>query len=147
MQLDPALHDTLASVAQAMRAARRPWWVIGGAAAVLHGVRTASVPDVDVLLDPGDAAGLPIVLAPGQPDALFRSERFGRWSAPPLPVEFMAGLSIRDGSGWAPVALTTRRAVAGYGPPLFIPERHELRALLSRFGRPKDLARAELLAD
>ena len=128
----------------ALAAACDPWWVIGSAAAALHGARTP-VADIDVLLSVRDAAALlprlGLAVAAGRPDDRFRSEVFARWTGAALPIEFMAGLCTREGDAWAPVHLSTRVVVGGVA----VPSRRELAALMRRFGRDKDLARAALL--
>ena len=115
--------------------------MIGSAAVVLHGGQTG-VGDVDLLVGVADATtlladlNLPNI---ADDDGVFRSEIFGRWSAAPLPIEFMGGLLVRG----APVRLSTRTMVAGVP----VPTRTELIALLRQFGRPKDLQRVAALAD
>jgi hypothetical protein len=134
------LAASLDEIAHAMAATTEPWWIIGSAAVVLHGVDT-SVPDVDVLCGKADAAALLAALGgqvlPADVDPVFRSAVFGRCGGTPLPVEVMAGLTVRG----APVRLATREWRGG-AP---VPSRGELVALLRRFGRAKDLARARSL--
>lgn len=146
--LAPALRDTLAAVAGALAEAAEPWWVIAGAACALHGI-AADARDVDVLLAGADARRLlpqlGVALAPGAPDARFRSDLFGTWHAPPLPVEFMAGFRLSVGATWPPVVPATRQAFAIGEAIVHAPDRAELRRLLQAFGRPADLARAALL--
>ena len=129
-----------------MQDAAEPWWVIGSAAVALHGADAGPIGDVDVLLAVTDAERLlprlGLAVAGGQADERFRSAVFARWTAPPLPVEFMAGLEVKDEVGWTAVHPATRVAVAG----LYLPDRAELVTILRRFGRPKDHARAALLA-
>ena len=136
-------------VADAMSVARRPWWVIGSAAVVLHGGSTHAR-DVDVIVDPADIAA--VIMATGAApaeapaDPLFRSAWFLRWSDPPVPVEFMAGFSVAIGSAWRPVEPRTRERITVDQAPVFVPARDELRQILASFGRPKDVARALLLS-
>lgn len=122
------------------------WWIIGSAAVALHGVDPGPIGDVDVLLGPADARRLIPTLgvetSPGRPDERFRSTIFARWTAPPLPVEFMAGLELREDGRWHAVLPRTRIALGG----VFAPDRADLIAILHRFGRDKDLRRAALLA-
>lgn len=131
-------------VAAATSVAQAPWWVIGSAAARLHGA-AADVHDVDVLIDAADAdavaARIGIDLPPGPRGALFRSARFGGWTPDDLTIEFMAVLEVRAGESWVPVQLRSRERRGG----VFVPERGELVALLRLFGRDKDLARAAAL--
>ena len=144
-----AVLETLAMAADRLKAAQDPWWVIGGVAIGLHGAPDADIPDVDVVLSVNDArqvlAGLGI--PPGQDGGTdrFRSEVFGRWTSPPLAVDFMGGFRVRAQDGWRPVAPLTREAVSVAGRTVHVPSRRELIGICRLFGRPKDLARAEAL--
>ncbi|MBW6525522.1 hypothetical protein KZ813_01575 [Sphingomonas sp. RHCKR7] len=138
------LAAALGRVAAALDGARDPWWVIGSAAAWLHGAVT-SVADVDVLLSAHDATavlaawrGAIVIGAPGE---RFRSSPFARLQGATLPIELMAGLEVHDERHWRAVRPVTRQALAG----VYVPEREELAALFALFGRDKDLARADLL--
>lgn len=129
-----------------MADAEAEWWIIGSAAVALHGVDPGPILDVDVLLGVADATrllpmlGMPV--SPGRPDDRFRSTIFARWTAPPLPVEFMAGLELRDDGGWQAVLPRSRIALG----EVFAPDRADLITILHRFGRDKDLRRAALFA-
>jgi hypothetical protein len=144
-----ALDETLRLVAAACVTAHDPWWLIGSAAVALHGAPVDDIADVDVLMSLADADALlraaGVDPAPGIPDARFRSLLFGTWRAPPLPVEVMAGLDVAADDGWRRIAPETRIPVALGGETLFVPARDELGAILTAFGRPKDLERARLL--
>ncbi len=135
-------------VAAAMTGAQGPWWIIGSAAVALHGA-DVTVADVDVLLGEDDARViLPawgMAAEAGEGTALFRSAVFGRWDAPPLTVEFMAGFRFRASGGWSAVAPVTRERVVVDDRPVFVPAKAELVAFLHGFGRDKDLERAALL--
>ncbi|MCP8890022.1 hypothetical protein [Sphingomonas faeni] len=48
--LAPDLRETLVMVAEAMRDAQDPWWVISSAAVALRGVGPVEVGDVDVVV-------------------------------------------------------------------------------------------------
>jgi hypothetical protein len=143
----PELEAALVETARRMAGAGEPWWIVGSAAALLHGARTA-VADVDLLCGEADARA--VLAAPGLPAApgggseLFRSAVFGTIGAA-LPIEVMGGLALRSGKGWSRVTLATREPVRVGGATLWVPSRGELVALLRRFGRDKDLARAALL--
>jgi len=147
--LSPALRDTLRALAAVMAEAQDDWWIISSAAVALYGDAPIHVGDVDVLLSAADARrifpriGIAPLPEPG--NALFRSDIFGRWDAPPLTVEFMADFRYcRDGK-WIDVAPASRDRIDVDGATLFVPAREELRALLLSFGRRKDLDRAALL--
>lgn len=138
------LAETLVRVAQGMADACAPWWLIGSAAVALHGAET-SVADIDVLCAEADARMVLMSLGgrvqPDGDDALFRSAVFGRCDTTTLPIEVMAGLRVRG----EPVRLVTREWIACGPISVPVPSRAELIALLRRFGREKDLARAALL--
>jgi hypothetical protein len=134
-----------------MQSAQRPWWIIGSAAAALHGASPITVADVDVLLSVADARRtLPTLgLKPvsGNGSSQFRSEVFATWYGHPLPVEFMAGFYVCAEGRWAPVVLKTREAITIQGAEVFVPGRRELLGLFASFGRPKDLERGRLLLE
>jgi hypothetical protein len=145
--METKLRNTLLTVASAMAPARDPWWIIAGAAAVLHGV-DASVGDVDLLVSrrDGDALLATLGLAnAAAPSDRFRSDLFARWSAPPLPVDIMAGFHALAADGWQPVRPATRLAKPIGGAILYVPSIPELIGHCTLFGRPKDRARATIL--
>ncbi|MDH7639857.1 hypothetical protein [Sphingomonas oryzagri] len=130
-----------------MASARDSWWIIASAAAVLHGA-DIDVSDVDLLVSPRDGeallAGLGDLGAPAPSDR-FRSDLFGRWDGPPLPVDIMAGFHALGSAGWQPIWPATRIAIPLGDAILFVPDIPELIAHCRLFGRPKDLARAAIL--
>lgn len=123
--------------------------MISSAAAALHGADVGEVRDVDFLMSAADAArllgrlGLPTT--PGPEDALFRSDIFGVWRAPPIPVEIMGGFRLASPEGWEPVIPESRQAIELDGHRIYVPSAPELVRLFRRFGRGKDIARAEAL--
>ncbi|MFM5884463.1 MAG: hypothetical protein ACKOQ3_03895 [Novosphingobium sp.] len=149
MILPPPLRETLVRVAAAMAPARAPWWIISSAAVALHGADPGPVGDVDVLFDAADA---PAVLGPlglraekGTGNGLFRSAVFATWHGPPLPVELFAGFQLCESGHWKTIVPASREAIMLGGHTLWGPSRSELQAMLLRFGRDKDRARAALL--
>jgi hypothetical protein len=146
--LDPDLSEAFVALAAQMRHAAAPWWIVGSAAVVLHGAQTA-VADIDLLLDATDACAVlgaaGIAGRRGSGSRQFRSAVFGTVHAATFPVDVMGGLTIRASKGWRPVRLRTREPVMVAGATIWVPARIELIALLHRFGREKDLARADLL--
>ena len=149
--MTPRVAAALADVAQLMRPARHPWWIIGSGAVVLHGAEAGDVHDIDVLIDRADgpavlaAAGVTPLAMP--PDPLFRSDIFAMWQGADVPVEIMAGFAIAGPQGWSPVRPATREAIVVRNATLFVPARSELIALLRHMGRPKDLRRAAALEE
>ncbi len=150
MTVGPALSVSLNAIGKVMAEAHDPWWIIASAAVALHGADPGHVADVDVLLSVADAQrilpAIGIELRSGSPHAAFRSSIFGTWTGTALPVEFMADFHRRSGEAWLPVRPATRQPVEVDGLVVFIPERVELQAMLTAFGRPKDLKRARSLA-
>lgn len=140
---------SLIMVAQALQSAQDPWWIIGSAAVALHGGDPGAIADIDVIVSRRDIDALydqlPLTSTPDEGKTMFSSDRFGRWTAPPLQVEFMAGLTHLSEGHWHAVTPTSRQMVQLDGHALFLPERAELIAILHRFGRDKDIARAATL--
>ncbi len=130
--------------------ARHDWWIVASAACRIHGIDPGVVRDVDVLMDERDLAAVltPLGLspAPGESDGLFRSRCFVSWDQAPLTVEFFAGFELCEAGQWNEIRLQSREWFTFGDCRLPVPGRADLAALLRRFGRPKDLARAELLS-
>ena len=147
--LAPDLRQTLVMLSAALREAHDPWWVISSAAVALHGAAPVDVGDVDVLTSIEDARRvmerLGVVAANDAASPKFRSTVFGRWTAPPLVVEIMAGFDVATAAGWTAVRPQTRMPIAVETCVVHVPERAELAAMLRLLGRAKDLARVRLL--
>ena len=147
---NPALAASLAQLAQVMRDTRDDWWVIGSAAVALHGGDPGEIADIDVIVSRRDLdvlyERLSLADTPDAGKAMFRSQRFGLWSEPALPVEFMAGLQVLRGGQWLSVQVQSRARVHCGDVHVFVPERAELVAILELFGRDKDLRRAATLS-
>lgn len=148
----PPLVATLRFVAAGLRDVREPWWIIGSAAVALHGGDTAVADvdgDVDVLTTVAGARDLCAIWGRvpqnAEPHERFASVVFERFTCAPLAIEVMGALSLRHGRTWQPVVLRTRQAIAVAGSVVYVPERAELVSLLNRFGRAKDVRRANLL--
>lgn len=146
---DPALTGALTRVAELMADARGSWWVIGSAAVALHGAPVTVTRDVDVLADPGDMAMLAAktgtAAMSGVADERFRSAQMLTLDGP-LAIELFADFDVRGGNGtWRRLGPVTRVMVDHDGMMLPVPEKTELIDILTRFARPKDLARAALL--
>ena len=149
MAMTSALADTLAMISEAASGSTDPWWIIGSAAVVLHGRSLAHVKDVDLMMSAADAEVFLRRVGEeprnGKPNDRFRSQIFGVWAGPPIPVEVMGGFSIATPDGWQEVSLVKRETVTVQGQPVYIPSAEELVRLLLSFGRAKDLERADLL--
>ena len=144
-RLPPSLAAALATVAEAMRAAEEPWWLIGSAAMALHGA-AVDVDDIDLLVGIDDAKRLfGGLVAPGQPSDRFRSALFGVWQADGIRVEVMAGLQLRDGGCWQDVVPGRRARVTLGDDLLYTPGLDGLIELCRLFDRPKDRARIRVL--
>jgi hypothetical protein len=147
--MDPALRQTLLTVAALMRDAHDEWWIIASAAMTLHGAAPIEVADVDLLLSERDGhallGALGLSFAPPIGTDRFRSALFARWGGAPVPVEIMAGFHVRSGDDWRPVVPTTRIAIRLDDVTLFVPSIEELIAHCRLYGRPKDARRAAIL--
>ena len=138
--------DILASAASELQ---DPWWIFGGAAMVLWGLRDWRVPDIDVMCSPRDARRL-IEALHGQAgedpgEGVFRSQVFGQILTTPVPLDVMAGMDVRASGDWVPVTFSTRVPIAVEDFTVFTPSINEQIETCRLFGRPKDLQRAELL--
>lgn len=147
--IDGRVTEALTMLAEGLNDAQDPWWIIGSVAVALHGGDPGRIADVDVMVSRRDLDAmyerLPLTNTPEEGKPMFLSERFGRWAELPLNVEFMAGLTLLEQGAWLPITLQTRQSVAVGDTVVFVPEKPELIALLHRFGRDKDLARAATL--
>jgi hypothetical protein len=139
----------LAVVDRLLRQAQEPWWVIAGAAVALHATERLAVDDVDVLLAMRDVplvADVPgLVRKGGAGDARFRSAFYASLPVGGVDVEFMAGFELCGAANWQPVWPRSRVFVDVGGLAVPTPDRAELIAMLTAFGRPKDLQRVRLL--
>lgn len=145
-----ALEATLLELAPALALAQRPWWIIASAAVQLHTGADLAIRDVDLLIDPQDVpdvfGALGLAMVPGEGDERFRSAWFARYNATPLPVELFAGFELCEKGQWQQVQPTSRIELVCGQARAFVPDAAELTALLHRFGRDKDVARAALLS-
>lgn len=138
--------DILASAAGEMQ---DPWWIFGGAAMVLWGLRDWRAPDIDIMASPRDARRLiealhgEVVEDPGE--GLFRSQVFGQILTTPVPLDVMAGMDVRAGGDWVPVTFSTRVPIVLEDFTVFTSSINEQIETCRLFGRPKDLLRAEML--
>ncbi len=149
MTVTSELAETLAMVAQAAHGSEDDWWIIGSAAVSLLGGEVGAIKDVDLLMTVRDAEAMLRRVGASSggalPDEKFRSEVFGVWREPPIPVEIFGGFALGTNEGWRDVVLSTRQSVTVSGTKVFVPTVEELTRLLHSFGRPKDLERASLL--
>lgn len=144
-----AFHVTLHALTSALDGTQDPWWIFGGAALALHGVESGNLADIDVLVSEPDAARLAGALkvencADGG-TAKFRSSWFLKPVLGPVTVEIMAGFEIFSAGVWHPIRPRNRECKMLEDAALFVPSRVELAEILTLSGRPKDLARVELL--
>jgi len=149
MTSPPGMAETLERIGPDLHALGEPWWLIGSAAMVLHGVALPAIDDIDILTTPAGARALAAQwgvepTTPG-PSEKFDSEVFFQRSDTPLAVEVMAGFRVKAAGGWIEVLPKTREALAWPGGPWFAPSRAELLDILALFGRAQDRERAVLL--
>jgi hypothetical protein len=122
-----------------------PWWIIGSAAAALHGLTVAAIGDVDILASVADvrrlAAEPDVVAMDDGGTGVFRSDAFAHLTGLPLKVDILGGFSVRG----APLVIETRIALPVGEAVVYVPSREELVGIFRLFGRPKDIARADAL--
>jgi hypothetical protein len=144
MAAEGKLAGTLDAVAEAAALLQDPWWIIGSTAAFLIGLDEQPA-DVDLLTSEADAHRLlrhwGLEPAPPSPSLLFHSVVFATAGMAPLPIEVMGDLHVRA----EPLVPRTRLAVPWRDRLLHVPALGEQIAILERFGRDKDLRRAERL--
>ena len=147
---DDLLEATMLELAPALSLARHDWWVIAGVAVRLHCGADLLLRDIDLLIDPADVApvfaALGLKPVPGEGDGRFRSEVFARYTDAPLPVELFAGFELNEGGKWRAIKPRSRVRFQCGKAVVYVPDSTELADMLRRFGREKDLARAELLS-
>ena len=148
-ELPAPLAATLDILTSATEGLQDPWWVFGGAAMILAGLKHLQAPDVDLMASPRDARRLITAMGgsvtddPGE--GLFRSEVFGQILTTPVPIDVMAAMDVRAGGDWTPVRFQTRVPVATTAGVIHIPSVREQIDTCRLFGRPKDLDRADQL--
>jgi hypothetical protein len=150
--MSPRLEKGLEELARLMVGVERPWWVIGSSALALSGVPNIEPDDVDVVSDSETLTCLlkhaGIDLTPSVPHARFRSQPYQRLDVPGgTPIELMGDLEVHDGTEFRPLKIQSRQTVVALGREFFIPLAQEQIAILRRFGRSKDLAKAKLLSE
>lgn len=141
-----ALRQVPALLAQA----HNPWWVIGAAAAKLHGADLGPLKAVEVVVSPGDARRILDELglentAKSAAMPLVRSRMLGVGSVGELKLDILSSLEARAGGAWQGVTPKSRVALKVEGAELFVPDCDEMLAIFATLGRPKDLRRAEAL--
>jgi len=138
---------TLAVLRPALVRIDRPWRIIGSAALVLHGIRDVVARDIDLMLDPDDAAMLidqaGFVRQPQDDRGPFRSHVHARRDDLPMPVEVMGGFAFRNPDGLHPVRVDAPILHDGW-PVASLPD---LTAMLRLFDRPKDRIRLSLIPE
>lgn len=148
--LQDDLSAALTELAGLLAEAHQPWWVVGAAAVTLNGGEPGAFRRIEVVLSNGDLRricelrGVEPVSRQGTP--LTRSRRALSVPLGAYEAKLMVLLEVRQGGAWVPVQPRTRVAfgLAG-GATVFAPDRNEMIALLHRYGRAKDLARAASL--
>jgi len=133
-----------------MMPADADWWIIGSTAVALLGIEV-TVADVDVIASTdvmSDViAKIGLEPLPPKADSLFRSRPFARLEQPDmLAIEFMGGLQVNGPDGWQPLIIASRQAVRAGTATVYIPSPQEQIAIFHRFGRDKDLKRANLVS-
>jgi hypothetical protein len=144
------LQDTLRHVGRVMADAEDAWCLIGGTAALVHGVPVEPLDDIDVLLTPADASRLlprhGIEPTPDGGTGKFRSQVFSRYRGCKLQVDFLGGLQVRSGTAWVLVPPAPKVALTLGQTTLWLASVEDLIAMHRLFDRPKDARRIRELS-
>ncbi|MDO9473686.1 MAG: hypothetical protein Q7J28_11565 [Caulobacter sp.] len=146
------LERLLAELDPALSGLSEPWCVIGSAAMMIAGAPVADCPDLDIMTTAAGAATLETAwdawrdraYAPTSGE-VFRS-RFSGYAFREGRVEVMGDLLLMQAGRWTPVAIPAVVATCLAGITVNTPDRQAQIDLFRLFGRPKDLAKAALLA-
>jgi hypothetical protein len=149
--MDTRLQRTLTHLLVHAPKGRTDWWLIGSAALSVMGLDVV-VRDVDLLttLEGGQAwlAAFGVEAVPKSGDAKFRSKVFKSLAViGGLELEIMGDLMVNTPDGWQGLIPQTRRAISTPAGMVYVPETAEMLAILTLFGRPKDMDRAALLRE
>jgi hypothetical protein len=148
--MDKKLETSLIQLAKFMAGTSAPWWIIGSSAMVVAGVDGVIPDDVDVTADGPmltqileDAVG---AIAEPLPHTKFRSLPYTRTKVVGgLDIEFQGDLDLWENGDWQRLKINSRIAVNVGDTVVYIASVEEQLAILRRFGRDKDLAKASLL--
>lgn len=147
--MDWALRDTLKGVADAMLSAHDPWWIIGIAAAALHGASPIRVAEVDVLVSARDAKciarAIGVESAGKSVSDRFLFDFFATWHDNPLPVSLMSGIRVYNKDIWESVIFQQRVPIRVEHATLYVPSVIEVLGTLTAFGRSKDVYAVDAL--
>ncbi|WP_084398692.1 hypothetical protein [Henriciella aquimarina] len=149
MSLPPDLQDSLLALGRALQTCRDDWALIGSAALTLHGIDAGDVGDLDILLSADDARSIAkdygiAVQAPAE-HSLFRSDVFFGLRLGQYDVDFMANFHVRKAGELHQVPVPETEPVQLGKITLKVATLDAMKALLTLFGRPKDLARLRRL--
>lgn len=151
MGLTKSFESALQECANQMQLATDPWWIIGSISMALHGVDPGPIGDIDILVSKKDALALgqkwECRNCAGSGTGRFRSTILLKHRIIGVDVEVMAGLEVRQQSGWHPVLPKTRQKITRQGVVLFVPEQAELINIFRLFGREKDIERANRMRE
>lgn len=146
-----AMEGALSLIVHAAPLLKDDWWVIGSAAALLHGASAGPVRDVDLLVSRRDGERLLAIWSlsadPPGSDGLFRSSLHAHKATPGLAIDIMADLECNAAGIWHRIAPRSRQRIGRVAHGVYVPSVPELIEMLTLFGRDKDLARAAVLRD
>ena len=146
--MSPALIRSAECIARVMPA-NADWWIIGSAALALSGI-DVEPRDIDVFAasDVIEAArmvlGVPAV--PSGSDRFRSSPYFQFCPDGGVDIDFMGGLQVKSAGDWIDLRIESKVAVTCGKTSLFVPSLDDQLSILTLFGRPKDQARAALIA-
>ncbi len=148
--MDARLAEGLLRLAELMKGEAEPWWIIGSAALVLCGIEDIVPDDIDVVADQDTLRRLlakaGVAEKPTAAHTQFRSSPYGRIEVDGgTDIEVQGDLELWENEAWTPLTFASRIEVAAGSATVFVPSLDEQAAILRRFGRPKDLAKAGMI--
>ncbi len=146
--MSPALIRSAECIARVMPA-NADWWIIGSAALALSGI-DVEPRDIDVFAASNVIEAARMVLGvPAVPSGSdrFRSSPYFQFCPDGgVDIDFMGGLQVKSADGWIDLRIKSKVVVTCGNASLFVPSLDDQLSILTLFGRPKDQARAALIA-
>ena len=151
MNIEERINKTLLSIATELQMIDSEFYVIGGSAMILSGIKIGETSDIDILTTEVNASKLQhslkvyMEIAPETKENDLFHSNFARFNLPLMDIEVMGNLQIRKNGVWQSVWVQEYREVSIGEIIVRIPTIEEQKRILSLFGREKDLKRLQML--
>jgi hypothetical protein len=148
--MKPRLEIGLLRLAELMKGESEPWWIIGSTAMVLSGIDYIEPDDIDVVADGAmlrrilSNAGV-VEITP-KPHEQFQSMPYTRMKVEGgTDLEFQGNLALFENGVWTRLTFASRIQVSLGNVAFYIPRLDEQLQIFRRFGRAKDLRKADII--